>query len=224
MEAVRWTQQDLSRPAWKTALSAADALFDAADCVFAADANQRITFWSAASERLLGISRQQALGAPCHKLLRACDGAGQAFCGPACRIAQLAEGGSAPVNHRLWLDAGRRQRQQFRLIVMLAPSAHEGLWSVFHVLHRVAAGASVKSRATRADAPALTARERAVLQMLAEGLPAHLISRHLCISLVTVRNHIQHILAKLEVHSKVEAVALAYRRRLIRVPAAGLSA
>jgi DNA-binding NarL/FixJ family response regulator len=62
----------------------------------------------------------------------------------------------------------------------------------------------------------LTAREREVLQLLAEGCAAAEISRELCISRVTVRNHTQHILAKLGLHSKLEAVAYAYRRGLIK--------
>lgn len=69
-----------------------------------------------------------------------------------------------------------------------------------------------------AGACALTAREQQILQLLAEGLAATAISRRLYISLATVRNHTQHILAKLGMHSKLEAVAYAYRRGLIKPP------
>jgi len=65
---------------------------------------------------------------------------------------------------------------------------------------------------------ALTAREQQILQLLAEGLAATAISRRLYISLATVRNHTQHILAKLGMHSKLEAVVYAYRRGLIKPP------
>lgn len=65
---------------------------------------------------------------------------------------------------------------------------------------------------------ALTAREQQILQLLAEGLAAAAISERLYISLATVRNHTQHILAKLGMHSKLEAVAYAYRRGLIKPP------
>ena len=63
---------------------------------------------------------------------------------------------------------------------------------------------------------ALTAREQQILQLLAEGLAAAAISGRLYISLATVRNHTQHILAKLGMHSKLEAVAYAYRCGLIK--------
>ncbi len=63
---------------------------------------------------------------------------------------------------------------------------------------------------------ALTAREQQILHLLAEGRTATAISGKLYISRATVRNHTQHILAKLGLHSKLEAVAYAYRRGLIK--------
>ena len=59
----------------------------------------------------------------------------------------------------------------------------------------------------------LTASEREVLHLLTEGLDGGAIAEKLFLSQATVRNHIQHILAKLGVHSRVEAVAFALRRR-----------
>lgn len=56
---------------------------------------------------------------------------------------------------------------------------------------------------------ALTARERAVLACLAEGA-AHrdAVAKQLHVSVNTVRTHLQNLMAKLGVHSIVEAVAL----------------
>ena len=61
----------------------------------------------------------------------------------------------------------------------------------------------------------LTPREREILGMLAEGLAIAEISRRLYISPVTVRNHVQHLIAKLGLHSQLEAVAYAYRNDLV---------
>jgi DNA-binding NarL/FixJ family response regulator len=66
-----------------------------------------------------------------------------------------------------------------------------------------------------ASASALTARELEILRLLADGLTTPDIARHLFISRKTVGTHIEHILAKLGVHSRTEAVALAYRDGLI---------
>jgi len=67
--------------------------------------------------------------------------------------------------------------------------------------------------------PGLTPRELEVLQLLAEGIQQPEIARRLVISPKTVGTHIERILSKLGVHSRAEAVALAYRRQLVPVPA-----
>jgi DNA-binding NarL/FixJ family response regulator len=61
----------------------------------------------------------------------------------------------------------------------------------------------------------LTSREREVLTLLAYGLSQKAIARELFISPQTVATHIQRILAKLDVHSRAEAVALAHREELV---------
>jgi DNA-binding NarL/FixJ family response regulator len=55
----------------------------------------------------------------------------------------------------------------------------------------------------------LTARERDILALLAEGKSSSEIACELVISARTVGTHVQHILGKLGVHSRARAVALA---------------
>lgn len=55
----------------------------------------------------------------------------------------------------------------------------------------------------------LTARERQVLHLLARGMSNDGIADELVVSTHTARTHVQNVLRKLEVHSRVEAVALA---------------
>ena len=62
---------------------------------------------------------------------------------------------------------------------------------------------------------ALTKREREVLHLVAEGLTNQAIAAELVLSVHTVRTHVQTILTKLGAHSKLEAVAVAKRRRLL---------
>ena len=61
----------------------------------------------------------------------------------------------------------------------------------------------------------LTRREQQVLQLLAQGQAQAEIASELVISTKTVGTHIEHILAKLEVRSRAQAVALAYREDLL---------
>lgn len=62
----------------------------------------------------------------------------------------------------------------------------------------------------------LTTREVEVLKLLAEGLSNQAIAQRLVISVHTVRHHVQNVITKLEVHSKLEAVATAAKEGLVR--------
>jgi DNA-binding NarL/FixJ family response regulator len=61
----------------------------------------------------------------------------------------------------------------------------------------------------------LTPREADVLSLLVDGLSQSEIAEKLFISPKTVGKHIEHILAKLGVHNRAQAVALAVRDRLL---------
>lgn len=61
----------------------------------------------------------------------------------------------------------------------------------------------------------LTSRERDCLSFLVEGLSTSAIAAKLHISPATVRTHIQAVLTKLGVHSRLEAASLAVRHQLL---------
>lgn len=65
------------------------------------------------------------------------------------------------------------------------------------------------------DVAMLTPREREVLALLAKGATSDEIATALSISRHTVRTHIQSILEKLHVHSRLQAAALALRDGLL---------
>lgn len=65
----------------------------------------------------------------------------------------------------------------------------------------------------------LTRREVEVLALAAEGLANRAIADSLHVSVHTVRNHVQNAIAKLQAHSKLEAVAVAVREGIVRYPA-----
>ena len=73
-------------------------------------------------------------------------------------------------------------------------------------------------QAERAPIEALTARELQVLQSLAEGLATPDICERLFISRNTLRTHVQNIMMKMHVHSKLEAVTVGLRYRIIDPP------
>lgn len=61
----------------------------------------------------------------------------------------------------------------------------------------------------------LTARERECLALLVDGLDTAMIARRLSVSPATIRTHIQSVLTKLGVHSRLEAASLAVRHQLV---------
>jgi DNA-binding NarL/FixJ family response regulator len=64
-------------------------------------------------------------------------------------------------------------------------------------------------------APGLTSRERQVLHLLIEGASNKDMAKRLAIRSNTVRTHVQNLLAKLRVHTRLEAVTLAIRVGLL---------
>jgi len=150
-------------------------------------------------------------------------------------MARLAEGGCAPKTFPLRFGNGRGKSHKFSVRTALVPAPQQDLWTVVHLLYRgeiadlygsleqfhrqqscISEGSRIRNKMSppSPDDP-LTVRERVVLHLLAEGHASSVISQQLCISPVTVRNHIQHLIGKLGVHSQLEAVAYAYRHNII---------
>jgi DNA-binding NarL/FixJ family response regulator len=82
---------------------------------------------------------------------------------------------------------------------------------------RTTDGRTRSSRDAEAFDEPLTARERQVLDLLAEGLPNKAIARTLAISDQTVKFHVAAICGKLGAANRTEAVRRALRRGLITI-------
>jgi two-component system NarL family response regulator len=72
-----------------------------------------------------------------------------------------------------------------------------------------------EARAQEVPAPKLTDREMQVLKLVARGMNNRDIAKELFISENTVKNHVRNILEKLQIHSRMEAVMVAVREKLI---------
>jgi DNA-binding NarL/FixJ family response regulator len=92
-------------------------------------------------------------------------------------------------------------------------AAHAGSTAVSpETLARVMRSSKQKARPDE-----LSERELEVLELIARGHTADEIAEKLFLSQHTVRNHIQAVLEKLDVHSKLEAVMAAHRLGLIKI-------
>jgi two-component system NarL family response regulator len=77
------------------------------------------------------------------------------------------------------------------------------------------AGRDEEERPQQIPAPKLTEREMEVLKLVARGMNNRDIAKELFISENTVKNHVRNILEKLQIHSRMEAVMIAVREKLI---------
>jgi len=196
------------------------------DAMVAIDGELRIIAWNDAATTLLGYEAAAALGRPCHEILCWRNRCGDKVCDGNCPSASQGEPdelietqevlGRSATGTTLWLSASSivpplELRDQCRLVhlvreISLPPELER-------VIVERLQGWSPGTPSRDSALDVLTPRERDVLHLLTEGLDGAAIAEELFVSPATVRNHIQHILAKLGVHNRVEAVALALRAR-----------
>ncbi|MGD0684866.1 MAG: response regulator transcription factor [Streptosporangiaceae bacterium] len=94
---------------------------------------------------------------------------------------------------------------------LINPSMAGKLLSEFATLAKRDTG----ERVQQVPAPRLTEREMQVLKLVARGMNNRDIAKELFISENTVKNHVRNILEKLQIHSRMEAVMVAVREKLI---------
>ena len=113
--------------------------------------------------------------------------------------------------------AGVRAALPLRATADELTAAVRGVQAGLFVVHPEAlARADVRDTDVASGAP-LTAREREVLELMAEGASNRIIASRLAISRHTVKFHVASILAKLGAGSRTEAVATALRAGLLTV-------
>jgi DNA-binding NarL/FixJ family response regulator len=80
-----------------------------------------------------------------------------------------------------------------------------------YVLERLAMCMPSANDLIRGQLNRLTARESEVLRLVASGLTTAEVAEIMCRSRATVKSHISHMLAKLELQDRAQAIALAYQ-------------
>jgi DNA-binding NarL/FixJ family response regulator len=128
------------------------------------------------------------------------------------RLARAVEAGAAGVLHKSTpikeiVDAVRRLK------------AGEALLSSGEIIEmlRLVGRERQEEHDIRRAIEQLTAREREVLQALAEGLESKEIADRLNITVETERTHMVNILHKLNVHSRLQALVIAARYGLVQI-------
>ncbi|MEK6683979.1 MAG: LuxR C-terminal-related transcriptional regulator [Nitrospirota bacterium] len=219
-----------------------------ADGVFAIDPEGRIILWNPSAQKILEYTPEDVLGKHCYEALPGRDSAGNLFCFKGCSVVVMACQGRLIRNYDVQLvtKTGRKVCLNVSILI-LSPKRNgpiivhffrpvPGLQRPESLVEQVTASVlAVLKGCNGAPEPAadlsvsgasspLTRRETEILMLIARCLGAKEISDRLGISHATVRTHIQNILQKLQVHSKLEAVSLAFRQNLIPIQSSGPTA
>jgi PAS domain S-box-containing protein len=219
-------------------MDATDFVFDTADGVLAVDQDQRIVLWNGGAYTVLGFKPEEVMGRFCYEVMGGRDDGGQSVCQMACRNIMAIRRQELAQNQDLLVRTKSGQEIWVNVSTIRPTTRREDLSVLIHLFRDVSRQketerlvkqlfASVtklslhqKTDRSRPPAPSppqveLTDREREVLRLLFSGSATKAIAKKLSISPSTARNHINNILAKLGVHSRLEAVTLALRNDLI---------
>jgi PAS domain S-box-containing protein len=195
-----------------------------AEPVFAINERRRIVFWNKAMERLLGYTYDDVVGRSCGEILAGNDSFGNRYCTDGCPIVAIAQRGECVRHFALAAKAkdSRLVPMEISILKFVLPQTRRMILAHIAQVPRETAALAPQpplkqSNGNHADARvrSLTTRENEILGLIAAGHNANVIGQHLGISPLTARNHIQHLFEKLEVHSKAEAAAFAYRMGVV---------
>jgi PAS domain S-box-containing protein len=216
------------------------ALTRAADGAFVINEDQRIVFWNRAAQEMLGYAPEEVIGQACYEILGGQGDEGQRICHHHCHVSTMAVTGSPVTSYDTYARTKTGQMRWLSVSILTIFASDDATPLVVHLFrdatqkkqneqfaHQIL-NATAFLRGGVAQPPGtpgsaksptavteLTNREREVLSLLVQGFSTRDIAQSLSISPSTARNHIQNILNKLQVHSRLEAVAYAFEHGLV---------
>lgn len=209
------------------------------DGVYAVDAKQRIVYWSRSAEQLMGFRASEVLGRFCYEFMLGGDYEGHPFCRRDCPTILAARRGRGVPAYDIHSKTKQGQEVWLNMTIIPVPRRLGGEPVAIHIFRDVTERrrSELLARATitavrsyldekrenvpvevqsfPAPAPKLTSRELEVLRCLARGDGTAKLAEALGISIATARNHLDRLMRKLGVHSRLEAVVRASRMGLL---------
>ena len=215
-----------------------------ADGAYVVDQDQRIVAWNEAAEELLGFEARDVLGSPCYHILGGHTDGGCTVCRRGCYPHTAARKGERVTSFDVQVRTAGGHGRWVNVSIIGLELEENGAGSSMVVVHTMRDAEAKKQAmifASEVSAWArqlqlqptgytgagctdaensllheqLTTREFQILNLLAQGADTDSIADQLVIGKTTVRNHIQRILHKLGVHSRLEAVTYAREHRLL---------
>ncbi len=202
------------------------------------DSHQRIMYWSPSAERILGLKAEEVLGKPCHEVVAGRAPQNYRFCRRNCPVIAKARRGRPTPDYDVLCSLRDGDVKWLNMSIVI-PKAERNALRVVHLFRDVTGhrhteefarkastalrdllveGNGHATEAARDDTtplPQLSRRETQVLQLLASGMTTEKVASTLSIQIVTARNYINRVLAKLGVQNRLQAVVFASEHKLI---------
>jgi PAS domain S-box-containing protein len=206
-----------------------EAIENSADGAFIINEDLEIVYWNRAAEEIVGFDQSEVIGQLCFKILQGYDEHHRLICRLHCQVAQASIRGELVSNYDLHIRTKSGDKRWMNVsiftysdddddghtfIVHLFRDINQRVLEVARYYHSLPQESDSEKASTLA-LEVLTPREREVLALLVKGHGTQHIAQLLSISPSTVRNHIQHVLQKLQVHNRLEAVTLAIKFGLV---------
>ena len=207
----------------------------------AVDPHNQIVNWNAAAVELVGFSAGEVLGRNLQQVIQARDVHGNRLSSDHSALHEMVRIGDTPKSFEIAIitATGKMIRVAVTVVVVLGPEPTDyHLIYLMTQVHRrrradeaidrllaqtnipgvTVPGTSAPSGAAQrgtTQQPHLTRRQLQVLLLLAEGKRSREVAEEMCISVHTVRTHIQGILRTLGAANRLEAVSRALHERII---------
>lgn len=195
--------------------------FKTSEVAYAVDRKGRIVAWNRAAENVFGYPDNEALGKKCWELLCGEDSFGNRYCCEGCPVLNSAFDNKSVNCFNIKFKTAALEMKEFAVSALLL-SSEAGVDLMVHLCRSESgiehkplngySGNGVRPPKRRGN---LTQREHEILALLAEGDSTDEISSTLRISKHTVRNHVQNVLFKLQVSSRLKAINLSRRLGMI---------
>jgi PAS domain S-box-containing protein len=201
------------------------ALERTGDGAFIVSGDGHILSWNRAAQKILGFTAKEVVGRRCCDVFTGRDENDNRLCYQGCHVMTLVGMGEAVQSFDMRTRTKNGQAAWINVSILPFGSGPASGGFALHLFRDVTASKElltlVHERLARAagrettEVETLSRREVEVLRLLAAGVKTADAADRLHVSRATIRNHVQHVLAKLGAHSRLEAVAIATRHRLL---------
>jgi PAS domain S-box-containing protein len=206
--------------AWEGMVDIQSEHYITGDTAFGVDRLGVIVLWNRAAEDSLGFPASKALGQKCWELLSGQDQNGNRYCCEHCPLREMNFRHEPVHGFRRTFKTASKQTRQFD-VSWLTVIDEPGNEMLLHIcrpdIKQLDAGNDFAAdlKPVLDELGTLSQRETEILKLLAEKVSTQNIAASMSISTRTVRTHIQHLMYKLRVHKRREAIEVAKHLKLI---------